>query len=520
MWTLGRHTVSFGTSYSYTQLNTIDKRTGKGTIATSDLSAMVQGFVTTGSAATGFYVTSFLQGNASRYYRANQLGSYVQDKFQVTPTLSLTAGVRYDWDGGLTEKYGRIFNFDSARLLSTLLYTRRERDAGQHSTTNGTVIAGNNANGTAGVSNTTLTGRQWGIASARGRGVAAGDVPQQGGGAGGLRHVLRPRRAVQLLLARLCDWHCDGRAVRRQPVASVRERLDLPIGSLYDGFIPTCGGGGGFGARPTGLHPGGRAQGNLGNPYGTVAQFSAPKNPKSSDLSNYLPNLAADRPTARGSRFAGHLRPRATSFPTPINYTLDIQWQPRNDLAIELGYVGNLGRHQVIPVPFNQPGIATPTTPIHGREILRTATPSYASGYNYDGADFERLRRRQRRPSRSVHRLRGGVDRLQGCRRGCLQRADRACGQADEPWRAGGRVLYVLACAGRAERPGPVLQRQQSAEPARWICVGGLRPHPCAELQLRLPLPEPGDSKHTLEGYFANGWSLVGLTVLQSGQPY
>ena len=119
VWTLGRHTVSFGTSYSYTQLNTIDKRTGKGTIATSDLSAMAQGFVTTGSAATGFYVTSFLQGNASRYYRANQLGSYVQDKFQVTPTLSLTAGVRYDWDGGFTEKYGHIFNFDFSTPCST-----------------------------------------------------------------------------------------------------------------------------------------------------------------------------------------------------------------------------------------------------------------------------------------------------------------------------------------------------------------------------------------------------------------
>jgi len=37
---------------------------------------------------------------------------YLQDKFQVTPTLSISAGVRYDWDGGLTEKYGRLFNFD------------------------------------------------------------------------------------------------------------------------------------------------------------------------------------------------------------------------------------------------------------------------------------------------------------------------------------------------------------------------------------------------------------------------
>ena len=152
---LGKHTVSFGASYTYTQLNTIDKRTGTGTVATDDFSQMLQGFVTPGSSATGFYVTSFLQGNASRYYRANQLGTYVQDKCQITPTLSLTAGVRYDWDGGLTEKYGRIFNFDPS------LYSY---NVGSDTITNpGLIIAGNNANGTKGVSNTTLTGRQWGI---------------------------------------------------------------------------------------------------------------------------------------------------------------------------------------------------------------------------------------------------------------------------------------------------------------------------------------------------------------------
>ncbi len=40
---LGKHTVSFGATYSYTQLNTIDKRTGTGTIATDDFSQFVQG---------------------------------------------------------------------------------------------------------------------------------------------------------------------------------------------------------------------------------------------------------------------------------------------------------------------------------------------------------------------------------------------------------------------------------------------------------------------------------------------
>ena len=171
IWMLGKHTVSFGASYTYTQLNTIDKRTGTGTIAADDFSQFVQGFVTPGSSATGFYVTSFLQGNASRYYRANQLGSYLQDKLQITPTLSLTAGVRYDWDGGLTEKYGRIFNFDP---------TAYSYNAANDSIDNtGLIIAGNNANGTKGVSATTLTGRQWGIAPRVGRCMAAPHVPQQ-----------------------------------------------------------------------------------------------------------------------------------------------------------------------------------------------------------------------------------------------------------------------------------------------------------------------------------------------------
>ncbi len=48
IWTLGKHTVSFGASYGYTQLNTIDKRTGTGTVATDDLSQFAQGFVTPG----------------------------------------------------------------------------------------------------------------------------------------------------------------------------------------------------------------------------------------------------------------------------------------------------------------------------------------------------------------------------------------------------------------------------------------------------------------------------------------
>ena len=55
----------------------------------------------------------------------------------------------------------------------------------------------------------------------------------------------------------------------------------------------------------------------------------------------------------------------ANKLPYSMNFTLNIQYQPRNDLMFEIGYVGNLGRHQVIPVPFNQSQIATPSNPTH-----------------------------------------------------------------------------------------------------------------------------------------------------------
>ena len=98
---------------------------------------MIQGYVTPGSSSTGFYVSSFLQGDASRYYRSNQVGMFLQDKWQISPRLSVTAGIRYDWDGGLTEKYGRLFNFDPKSY---------SYDAGSDTiNSTGLIIAGNNA---------------------------------------------------------------------------------------------------------------------------------------------------------------------------------------------------------------------------------------------------------------------------------------------------------------------------------------------------------------------------------------
>jgi len=70
-------------------------------------------------------------------------------------------------------------------------------------------------------------------------------------------------------------------------------------------------------------------------------------------------------------------------LPYSENWSLDLQWQPVSDLVLTLGYLGNHGVHQVLPIPFNQPGIATPTNPINNQIYsygYLAATPTTAGG--------------------------------------------------------------------------------------------------------------------------------------------
>jgi hypothetical protein len=502
IWIIGKHTLNFGASYTYTQLNTIDKRTGTGTIATDDFSQFAQGFVTPGSSATGFYVTSFLQGNASRYYRANQLGTYVQDKYQITPTLSLTAGIRYDWDGGLTEKYGRIFNFDASRY---------KYNTGSDTIENpGLIIAGNNANGTSGVSATTLTGRQWGL----GPRVGAAWQP-------GMFHskvVVRTGAGIYYDRGELFSYFSPGYAIGTVTGGpfGVNQQLPFvnastcPSASLYYylGYLATCGGT--------------AAEGNLENPYGT-SLLPAPSNPKASDLANYLPNAGSI--VNGGQPISLGVYDRANKLPYTMNYTLDIQWQPRNDLAIDIGYMGNLGRHQVIPVPFNQANIASASKPaLPGSPYQQY----YSYGYNVGGAFVD--------PANSIPYLAnyegGNVD---------LRVPYIGYAAESISYKAAGIDAYNALQAHVEKHMSHGLQLGASytwshaldEQSGLGLFYNGNNPLNLRSgygssdfdrthvfsLNYAYNIPDLAN-RQTLEGRLIDRWSLVGTTVIQSGQPF
>lgn len=372
VWALGKHSVAFGGSYSYTQMNIRDERTGKGMISTPSFGDFVQGNLSNQNAS--FTTTTFLVGNANRYYRANQVGMYVQDKFQVTPTLSLTAGLRYDWNGGLTEKNGNIFNFDPSKYqFNSACLTNGDDNPQDCYPSNGIVIAGNNAEATPGASRTTLTGRQWGF----GPRLGVAWQPKIFDG----KVVVRSGTGIYYDRGENFSFLSAGYAIGQvtggpfgvaQSPPFVNAVQCNPNSNYSNGPIST---------------PGASCNGNfnLSTPFGS-ATAPTPPTGKASDFTKYLQTPdqiagAGGDVTNPGQMTTFTDYAQDNKLPYTINYTLDLQWQPRNNLLLEAGYVGNLGRHQVVPVPLNQAQIATPSKPVNGQV--------YSYGYSVQKAGDE-----------------------------------------------------------------------------------------------------------------------------------
>jgi hypothetical protein len=498
IWMHGRHSFTFGGSYSYTQLNTRDRRTNQGIISTADFSQFLQGLVNTND---DFTTTKFLQGNANRYYRAGQAGAYIQDKFQLRSNLSLTAGLRFDWDGGLTEKYGRIFNFDPSRYAYD--------DATDTITSNGFIIAGNNKLfPTKGVSNTTLTGRQWGFAPR----VGLAWSPKRFND----KVVVRAGFGMYYDRGELYSYLSPGFAegvinggpfgVNQTP-PYVTAQACTPD-SYYLGYIPTC---------PANGY-------SLSSPWGPTLGPAPSGNP--ADITQYLPNQAAIMNGAQMFSFATYNR--ANKLPYTLNQTFDIQWQPRNDLMFEVGYVGNLGRHGVVPIPFNQPGIATPTSPIHPN----SQNPQYYTyGYTLVDSNFNFQNLPNGQPYLATYEG-GNVD---------MRVPYIGYSAESETYKAAGVSAYNALQTHVEKRLSHGLQvgfsytysHALDEQSGMGLFFNGNNPLNLRSaygssdfdrthvfnVSYRYELPKFFGAS-SLKGMFANGWAVQGTVVAQSGQPY
>ncbi len=368
IWTLGRHTITFGGSFAYTQLNTRDLRDQMGMIAAQDFTSFLQGQLIDNYL---YNITATINGNANRYWRTKESGEFFQDKFQWHSNLTITAGVRFDWNGGLTEKNGQLLNFDPSKYSYD--------PATDTLNSNGLIIAGNNSKyATPGVSNTTLTGRQWGIAPRLG--VAwSPDMFHS-------KLVVRAGWGMYYDRGELYSYLSPGLTQNITNGGPFGINQQEPFVSTQ--FCPTyfpnpfspCSG------DPT-VVPNGN---QLAYPWGDPANKTNPTGNPTAVIPPVANVCGTGGPANIGAYLACGLPPfyigayeRSNKLPYTMNSTLDIQWQPRNDLAIDIGFVNGLGRHEIIPVPFNQARIASPGNPLCGTATKCPVAAPYIQNYTY-----------------------------------------------------------------------------------------------------------------------------------------
>ena len=356
IWSRGKHTITVGGNYSYDQLNVRNLDENHASLETKSFPSFLTG---------SLYVGTILGGNSSRYYRSHDIGAYGMDKWQILPNLSISAGVRYDFDGPLSEKYGDLFNFNPSLYSAT--------DSAVTST--GFIVAGNNKlYGTPGVSNSTLNGRQWGFG---------------------------PRVGVAW-----APKFNNGKVVWRAGAGMYYDR-----GEYFQYLSPPAGQGisGPFGVTeeaPFAAYT--TATGTLSQPF--PGSLTAPTTPAT--LPSIMPTVDSIESTCNAYNNYNHVKgtydqyncndgaPDAglvignynvnNKLPYTEDWILDFQWQPRNDMSFDIGYVGNRGKHEVIPVPFNEPVLCTPgnyqtTAACHGQQysygLQVLSTVNAPSGY-------------------------------------------------------------------------------------------------------------------------------------------
>ncbi|HTX36425.1 MAG TPA: TonB-dependent receptor [Bryobacteraceae bacterium] len=313
-WVKGRHTLSFGAEYDGTQLNIVNNNTDTDTIDFKTFLTFVEGTVKTGTSSLAF------NGSASRYYRSESPSWFVNDNYKLRSNLNVTLGLRWDYEGPLTEKYGKLTGFNPSAYsynLSTDTITNSGFEV---------------ANGSG---DSLLTQHQYGFA---------------------------PRIGIA--------WSPRPKWTVRAGVGLYYDR-----GEFFTEFSPSAGAGfnGPFGvtlAQPFVAETAAATGATFANPFGTTPP-AAPAG-TAAGFNALLPNISQ---TESGKFPAGNLYGPDlfggyainNKLPYTENWSFNVQYQASSNWLLSVGYVGNHGVHEVLPIAFNQPNIATPQNPVNGQ---------------------------------------------------------------------------------------------------------------------------------------------------------
>ena len=108
---LGRHVWDAGGDYRAQRFDLFSQRDARGTFTftgmqtRNDFADFLLGIPSASSIAFG---------NADKYFRQSLASLFVTDDFRVTPSITLTLGVRWEYESPITERFGRLVSLDIA----------------------------------------------------------------------------------------------------------------------------------------------------------------------------------------------------------------------------------------------------------------------------------------------------------------------------------------------------------------------------------------------------------------------
>jgi hypothetical protein len=212
-----------------------------------------------------------------------------------------------------------------------------------------------------------------------------------------------------------------------------------------------------------------------------------------------------------------------------------MQWQSRSDLAVSIGYVGNRGRHAVIPLQINLPQIATPSNPAmiggkhpwpvgevnsYGFEVLNTASESNGFDYDpittepwqtYDGGNTDwRAPYVGLNPQAALFTTAGNsaFDALETHVEKRL--SHHVQGGVSYTWSHSLDEQSDIGLFFRGNNPSNLRQSYSSSDFDRRHVLTG---------NFQVTVPNVAQ-EHSALAYLTNDWILTGIGVIQSGEPY
>jgi hypothetical protein len=113
---VGRHALGYGVDHQWQQYNLLAQSNARGNFTfTGDL---------TGNDFADFLLgvptaSSLAFGNADKYFRQSTSNAYLSDDFHIFAKVTVNAGLRWEYESPITEKYGRLVNLQTAADFSS-----------------------------------------------------------------------------------------------------------------------------------------------------------------------------------------------------------------------------------------------------------------------------------------------------------------------------------------------------------------------------------------------------------------